>query len=505
MSLEARRFLALHLPDFATDRMHRAEPDLRSGEPLAIWAQERQRRMVVAVNAAAAEVGVRPGQVLADAQAIAPSLSLRPTDPAGDARMLHRLALWARRFTPLTALDPPDGLLLDITGCAHLLGGEAGLMQDALGRLGRSGFAARGAVAGAAATAAALARARSDAPIVVNGAEAAIVGPLPLGLAVRLEADLLLAITRLGMRTVADLQALPRASIARRFGAGLLDRLDAVTGQRRDILQPVQPPSELAIMQDLAEPVVTRAGIDAMLDRLLETLGGKLRETGRGARQVTLLAWRVDGEVQEITIHTGQPTRTAAHLRYLFRDRLERLQPSLGFERMGVEARATDPMATGLQTTLAVSGQRDDGAGLALAQLLDRIRQRMRVHRVAPRASHWPDSMVARLEPYDAVPVMPVGWAVPNAPVLLLRRPYSIDVVALLPDGPPSLLHWHGTAHRVLHAAGPQRLQPVWWRGAKPPPGRDYHRVELASGMRLWVYRAGADVADPWLLHGHLP
>ncbi|RYJ01868.1 MAG: DNA polymerase Y family protein, partial [Acetobacteraceae bacterium] len=353
MSLEARRFLALHLPDFATDRMHRAESDLRFDEPLAIWVKEGPRRIVVAVNAAAAEAGLRPGQALADVQAIAPSLSLRPADFAGDARMLHRLALWARRFTPLAAVDPPDGLLLDITGCAHLLGGEAGLMQDALARLRRAGFAVRGAVAGAAATAGALARARSDAPIVVNGAEAVNVGPLPLGLALRLDADLALTLARLGMRRVGDLQALSRASLARRFGVELLHRLDAVTGQRREAMHPIQPLPELAVTQDLAEPVVTRAGIEAMLDRLLEALGDKLREAGRGARQVTLLAWRMDGEVQEVAVRAGQPTRTAAHLRYLFRDRLEGLEPGLGFERMALEARATDPMATGLQTVLA--------------------------------------------------------------------------------------------------------------------------------------------------------
>ena len=504
MSREARRFLALHLPDFATDRLQRAEPDPGGDEPLVIWVSEGPRRIVAAVNAAAAQRGLRPGQALADAQALVPSLGLRPADPAGDAGMLQRLALWARRFTPLAAVDPPDGLLLDITGCAHLLGGEAGLMQDALTRLQRAGFAARGAVAGAAATAGALARARGDAPIVVNGAEAVIVGPLPLGLALRLDAGVSLALARLGMRRVGDLQALPRASLARRFGAGLLHQLDAVTGQRREALHPVQPPPELAVMQDLAEPVVTRAGIEALLDRLLEALGGKLREAGRGARQVALLAWRIDGEVQEIAVRAGQPTRTAAHLRYLFRDRLERLEPGLGFERMALEARATDPMAAGVQAAFAVGGHRDEGAGPALAQLLDRIRQRMQVHRAAPRASHWPERMVTRLDPYEDVPAVPPGW-VSAAPVLLLRRPHPIDVVALLPDGPPSLLRWRGTAHRVLRAAGPHRLEPAWWRGPKPPPGRDYHRVELASGIRLWVYRAGPDAADPWLLHGHLP
>ncbi|WP_431282485.1 DUF6504 family protein [Humitalea sp. 24SJ18S-53] len=502
---DARRFLALHLPDLATDRLRRAEPDLPPGLPLATWASEGPRRALAAVDHAAAGLGLRAGQALADAQAIVPALILRPADPAGDARMLESLALWARRYTPLAAADQPDGLLLDMTGCAHLLGGEAPLLHDALARLRRAGFAVRGAVAGAAATAGALARGTCDGPIVASGAEASRVGPLPLGLALRLEPGLLLRLMRFGLRSVGDLLALPRAPLARRFGADLLHRLDAVTGQRREAIRPVQAPPGLVVARDFVEPIVTRPGIDAVLDRLLEALCIKLREAGRGARQVVLLAWRVDGMVQELAIGTGQPTRAPAHLRHLFRDRLERLEPGLGFERMALEARATDPMATGLQAALAIGGRRDDGAAQVLAQLLDRLRQRVRVQRVAPLASHWPEHMVAPLDPHDAMPAMPAGWAASAAPVLLLRRPQPIEVVAPLPDGPPALLRWRGTAQRVLRAEGPRRLEPAWWRGPRLPPSRDYHQVELASGARLWVYRAGSPGAACWLLHGHLP
>jgi protein ImuB len=496
------RFLALHLSEFATDRIRRSDHALPPGRPLVTWAVSGSRRVLAAVDEAAEAAGLRPGQALADAQAIAPDLLLRPADPKGDARALQDLVLWARRYTPLAAADPPDGLVLDITGCAHLRGGEAALLADALARLHRAGIAARGAIAGAAATAGALARARGDNPVAASGIEAVVVGPLPLGLALRLPQPVLEDLVRLGLRRVHHLLALPRGPLARRFGQNLLDRLDAVAGRRRDPIRPAIPPPDLVVTRDLLEPIITRAGINAVLDRLLDDLCARLRQAGRGMRQVALLAWRMDGAVQEVAIGTGLAMREPAHLRRLFAERLERLEPGLGFERMALEARVTEPMTAGLQASLTVGGRQDKAiAEVALAQLLDRLAQRLRVQRVAPLASHWPDQSVAALGPHATPPATPPGWATLPWPVLLLRRPEPLEAMVLLPDDPPSLLRWRGTAHRLRQAEGPLRLEPEWWRARPGHQRRDYHRVELASGVRLWVCCSGGQ----WLLHGHLP
>lgn len=504
------RFLALHLPILATDRIRRAEPALSPNLPLATWAPSGNRRVLAAVDQAAAAVGLRPGQALADAQAIAPDLALRPADPEGEVRALQALALWARRYTPLTAVDPPDGLLLDVTGGAHLLGGEAALLRDALARLHRAGIAAQGAVTGAAATSAALARGRSDNPIAVTGIEVALAAPLLLGPALRLPQAMLGELARLGLRRVHDLLDLPRAPLARRFGQDLLDRLDVAVGRRQAPIRPVIPPPDLAVVQDLLEPIITRPGIDAVLDRLLEALCTRLQQAGLGARRVALLAWRVDGTLQEVTIGTGLPVREPAHLRRLFAQRLERLEPDLGFERMALEARVTEPMAAGTQAGLRIGGRQDEAAtAVALARLLDRLAQRLRVQRIAPVTSHWPERSVAALQPHAAVPAMPAGWPMEWSslalPVLLLRRPEPLEVVALLPDGPPCLLRRRGIAHRLHRAAGPLRLEPEWWRHRPGLLRHDIFEVELASGTRLWICRTGLPDAPRWLLHGHLP
>ena len=501
------RVLALHLPSLATDRLRRTVPDLPLARPLATWAVFGNRRLLLAVDPAAAAAGLRPGQALADAQASVPDLALHPANPGGDAQALRTLALWARRYTPLTALDPPDGLLLDITGCAHLLGGEAALLRDALARLCRAGIAARGAVAGAAATSGALARARGDNPVVVSGIEAAVAGPLPLGPALRLPRPLLEDLQRLGLRRVHDLLELPRAPLARRFGRDLLDRLDAVAGRQRTALQPVIPPPDLSVVQDLLEPIITRAGIDAVLDRLLDDFCRGLHQAGLGARQIALLAWRVDGVVQEVAIGTGLAMREPRHLRRLFAERLERLEPGLGFERLALEARATDPMAAGTQAGLGLDDRRDAAlAARDLTQLLDRLGQRLRVQRIGPVASHWPEHSVAAQDPQELVPAMPLGWAAQPWPVLLLRQPQPMEAtMAPCRAGPPAVLRWQGRGQPIHRAEGPQRLEPEWWRARPGLQRRDYYRVELASGVRLWICRSGPPEAPQWLLHGHLP
>jgi protein ImuB len=487
------------------------EPAL-AGVPLATWAQDGSRWVLVAVDATR---GLHPGQALADARAIRPDLVLRPADPDGDAAELGRLALWALRFTPLAGTDPPDGLLLDVTGCAHLFAGEAALLHEATEGLARLGFDATAALADAPDAAAALARCGRHGAIVPPGEEAAAVAPLPLAAALRLAPDTAAALHRLGLRRVGDLLRLPRGPLARRFGQDVLDALDAATGARPRPIQPVRPPPALAAARDFAEPIATRAAIDAAVDALLGLLCGALRDAGRGARRVALRAFRVDGAVQEVAVGTGVPTREPAHLRRLFAERLERLEPDLGFERMTMEARVAEPLAAAQAGMVAAgdpAGNHGDDVA-ALARLLDRLAQRLAVWRLAPRASHWPERAVVRVGPFEHVAVPP-GWPGPAAllaprPVRLLRRPLPLTAVALLPDAPPALLRFGGEAHRVARADGPERIEPEWWRDDDRRlvrPFRDYCRLELASGARLWVCRVGLATperpAAHWVLHG---
>ncbi|MBO1073816.1 Y-family DNA polymerase [Roseomonas marmotae] len=490
--VEGRRFLALHLPLLPVEATGPADG------PVLVWRAEGPRRQVVAVDARAAALGIAPRQNLADARAIAPAVQPRPEDPAAEARRLETLGLWTLRFTPLVALDPPQGLLLDITGMERVFGSEAALRDRALAGLAQLGHAAQAGIAGTAPLAAALARA-APGSIAATGQEEAALAPLPLA-ALRLEAPLLAALRRLGLECLGDLLAQPRAPLARRVGPALILALDRMLGQVAAPFPSLRPPPDFHLSREMLEPLVTRAGIDAVLSRLLPRLCRRLREAGRGLRRLVLRAHRGDATMQEIVLGLGQPSRDPGHLAKLLEGRLDALEPRLGFERLELLAEATEPLAA-LQAGMS-AGAVPAADAAALAQLIDRLGQRLPVWRLAPRASHWPERAVMKVDPF-ATFTTPEGWAARPRPLRLLRKPEQIQVIAVLPDAPPRCIHWRGGWIDIRAAEGPERFEPEWWRDRPDRPVRDYYRVECMDGTRLWVCRAGLPEASPrWFLHG---
>lgn len=500
--MSSRRFLVLHLPMLATDRIHEREPDVRN-LPVATWTTQNSRRVLVSVSAPGTTL--RSGQPLADAQAMHPGLVLHPADPQADLAFLNRLALWALRFTPLVSSDPPDDLVLDVTGCTDLHGGEAGLLRKVSAALLQGGIAVIAVSAGVGDAAAVLARSGHHGRIVPPGAELAAIAGLPLG-KLRLQPDCLAGLHRLGLLTIGDALRQPRAPLMRRFGRQLIDVLDAVTGERPRPLPMVRPPPVFLVARTFLEPIVTRPAIDQALDDLLEQLCPELAQAGQGARQMTLRAFRVDRDVQEVTIGTGLPTRLPAHLRRLFADKLGQLEPDLGFERITLQANVVNAW----DATQEAMTSSDAGPGRhqqALVQLLDRLSQRLPVWRLAPGASHWPERSVTRTDPFTPVASFSTRSPLPM-PVRLRRRPLRLMVTALVPDGPPVQICLDGKVHHIAWADGPERIEPEWWRDPADRRNRDYYRVELESGARLWVARAGARFSDQpprWFLHGYLP
>ncbi len=496
------RVLVLHLPTLATDRLRAAEPALR-GQPLAVWATFGSRRVLSAVDAPGTRL--HAGQALADAQAMHPELVLRPADPAADHALLERLALGALDLTPEVAVDPPDELVLGVAGSSGLFGGEAPLLARAVAMLAGEGVAPRAVIADGAGAAAALARAGHHGLVVPPGGARALVADLPPSV-LRLPADVLLGLRRLGLGRLGDVLCQPRAPLARRFGPALLDALDALTGERPRPMSSVRLPAEFSVAADLLEPVLTRPGIDRAVARLLERLCHVLTEAGRGARRVTLRAHRVDGAVQALTIGTGLPTRTPAHLRRLFAEVLGRLQPELGFERMVLEAAETNPLGAG-QEGLAPVAADPERTRAALGELLDRLGQRVAVWRLRPTDSHWPERAVRVVDAFARVPRARTWPGLPP-PVRLLQRPVPLTVTAGVPDGPPARVLHEGAVHPVLWADGPDCREAEWWCEPDGRPGREYYRVALASGARLWMGRSPpVRPGQPprWFLHGYLP
>ncbi|MEI7608705.1 MAG: DNA polymerase Y family protein [Rhodospirillaceae bacterium] len=496
-----RRCLALWLPRFATDLAARRGG---GGRELAVVVQGGRGVVVTAVNRAAELAGARPGMGLAGARALVPGLAAALADPAALAEALERLADWAGRYTPWLALEGEDGLMLDITGCAHLFGGEEGMAENLGARLGRSGLTAAVAIADTPGAARALAR-FGGGGIVAPGEQRRALAGLPVA-ALGLDRDAAAGLARVGLRRIGDLYPMPRRGLAARFGLEVGRRLDRALGAEEEPLSPRRPPAPHSARLAFAEPVSAPEQLHAATVRLLDGLCAGLARAGEGARRLELAAWRGDAGCdrppQRVAVGTSRPTRDAAALLRLLAERLERLDPGPGFEVMALTAPQAEPLhAAQLGFDGTAAGEED----AELAGLVDRLVLRLgeaAVRRPLPQASWWPERAVGwggALDPFSG----PDWPADRPRPLRLLARPEAIEVMAPIPDDPPVMFRWRGAVHKVALAEGPERLEAEWWRGVEGL--RDYYRVEDGEGRRYWLYRDGVyspERPPPWFLHG---
>ncbi len=473
------------------------------------------------MDEAAARAGLFAGQKATDARALVPELVLADAEPAADAAALTALAEACARFSPAVAEDPPDGLFLDITGLAHLWGGEAALARDLTRRLGRAGVPVRVAVAGGPGAAWALAHFGPPGAIPPPGGEAAWLHPLPVA-ALRLAPVEAAQIARLGLTTIGALAALPGEQIARRFGPTARLRLDQALGRAGEALTYRRPPTPWVARLAFAEPISAPEDLARASADIAQALCARLEAAGRGARRFELAFHRLDGAVQRLAVGLALPGRDARAIGRLIAPKLEGVDPLFGIEAVTLAAGNVEALG-------ARQGRLDEAAEPAaeegLAPLVDRLTSRLgagAVWRADPHPSRLPERAVTRRPPLSPPPLSPAspssplsspgddGWDPERPrPLRLFRHPELIEAVAPTPDDPPVFFRWRGVAHRVRRAEGPERLAEDWWRrppgGADPARARDYYRVEDEAGGRFWLFRDGpygAGVPPRWWLHG---
>lgn len=463
---------------------------------------------LAAVDAEGLALGLAPDMTLADARAQIPDLEAWPHDPGADRVFLDHLIEAFGRFSPMVAGDDPHGLVLDVTGCAHLFGGEAGLMGAVQALSRRLGLGARCALARTPQTARALAR-FGPGGIAPEGQDAALARHLPVA-AMELDPRDLQAIRRAGLKTLGDLDARPRAPLAARFGADFPDRLDRLMGRVDVRITPHRAPPPVVVDRVLAEPITETGAVHAVIADLLADMERQLETRGLGARRFILGLYRLDGDIRRIALSTARPVRDTGTVLRLFRERLAALarpvDPGFGFDhlRMGAEQLQV------LGARQSAFDERGDHSQ-ALDALIDQLSARLgpeAVVRVTPVASHLPERSSRRI-PAHAAP----GGAVwpptdpespPLRPLHLFDPPQPVEALALAPDSPPARFRWRRATHRVIRAEGPERIATEWWRAPRHRV-RDYYRVEDEEGRRFWLFRAGGYGEDPpprWYVHG---
>ncbi|MFC2969616.1 Y-family DNA polymerase [Acidimangrovimonas pyrenivorans] len=476
----AKRVVSLWFPSLASDRALRRKPP---PGPFALSLRVGNTERIHCLNAAAEAAGLGRGMGLADARTLCPGLRSAPADPPAEARFLRLLARWAGRYCPWVGLDGGDGLVLDITGSAHLVGGEAALLADLRARLGRAGLAVRAGLADS--RGAAWALAHTGGGIAPPGETARALGPLPVS-ALRLDANTCGVLERLGIASIAELAALPRATVTRRFGPAVLLRLDQALGTVAEQISPLPEPPRHAAQMTLAEPIGLSRDVMAGIERLLPPLCRGLEERGLGARVLRLTLRRVDRGERQVELRLARPMRDPARLLPLFARGVEELDAGFGLDRLRLEAVQVETLAprqTG-QWTAARDGARDD----RLDDLITRLGNRVgleNITRFLPADSHIPERGFTVAPAAYSTPAGP--WTVPRPRPLRLFAPEPI-----LAQGPrpPERFRWRRMALTTARATGPERIAPEWWLEDDGWRSglRDYWRVETRQGRRLWLF-----------------
>jgi protein ImuB len=491
------------------------------GLPFALVDKSQKGLRLYAVNLSAQRFGLACGQRLADARAAVPELLTEPHEPQKDMGSLLGLCRWMERYSPWVAPDGKDGLLLDATGVAHLFGGEGRMQQSMVARLEAYGFSTRTAVGETIGAAWALARYQKP------GQDDAL-HPLPIE-ALRIDAQAIRTLRRLGLKTIGALLALPRAALARRFRGesiheNVLLRLDELTGARHEALNAINPPSSFMSHRALMEPVIHHEGLDALLTGLCHALTQDLQAKGQGATRLILKLFKVDGARAQIPVGLSAPSHDARHILRLLRPKLEALDAGFGIDAMTLEARETASILAHQHGFM----ENDDST--SLAALNDRVmnRENRGLARLEAVASHVPE----RAEKEVPSPASPSLGTLPRKggeknrpallageggqrpdkggpfrPLLIFETPEPARVIAAVPDGPPMRLTWRKVTRKITRSQGPERIAPEWWTLAEGERPRDYYHVEDEQGRRYWLYRDGLygddDAAPPkWFVHG---
>jgi protein ImuB len=515
-----KRVLSIWFPALPIERWAKSS-DFPPDAPVVLTVEGTHGAIIHAVTNAAADRGAKAGARLTDARALDPALVAVPADPGGDEAVLQRLAKWAQRWSPLIEVDGADALRLDVTGVAHLFGGEETLVQDIRTGFATIGLTARVAIAPTAAAAWALSHFGGDelAPLHVS--------------TLRLEPDTVRTLERLGLKTIGALATLPRLALARRFRGAedVVDALDRMLGRKPEPLTALteNPPPRASLR--LEEPATHPEAAPQALERLIPKLVAELEERRLGARRLSLHGFRVDGSVAVAAVSTSIASREPKHLQRLLIDKAAALDPGFGFDAFALVADWTEDLGAAQESLVEEpTGERD------LARLVDRLtvklgpravrRPKRQESHLPERASGWvaainPSPLCGggreprsgergrgkRARPLSPPPLPQRGEGLSFRPQRLLDRPEAIAVIYATPEGVPRRFVWRRAVHDITRVEGPERIAPEWWRERSTARLRDYYRVEDEAGRRYWIYREGLigdgrGGAPEWYLHG---
>lgn len=548
--MQNRRILSLWFPRLAAERFLRLDRGFLDA-PFAVVEAKGNLQTLSSLSHGASAAGLSPGQPLRDAQAMCPQLITRLSNPMAEKQFLFALRRWAGKFSPWVGEEQPNSLVIDLTGCAHLFGGEEQLLLQVEEDCADLGLTVQSGLADTVGAAWALARfAGQPVPIMrsgdaidqeayatraraakrrhwtkggaapkteISGARPNRIAPpgnahtvlagLPIS-ALRIDTDTVANLARLGLRRVKDITGTPRAALARRFGRELVQRLDQALGVEPEPVSPAKPPMLFAVRLTLPEPIGLDGDIVAAVDRLLPELEQRLNSKGRGARRIRWQLFRADATMQTIEIGLARPSASPDRIKPLLLMKLGDIDAGFGIDCIRIEAHVTEPVHARQHRghmDAAADVKARLSANTALDDLIGRIGARIGLESITrphPADSYIPEKTSKRVyaawsEPAERFPHPPT----PRPLLMWPPEPVGANDTPTL----PAQFRWRGRRHAITCASGPERIAPEWWLDDPNWRSgvRDYWQITTEHGERLWIYYAhGGSMSSGWFCQG---
>lgn len=495
----SKRFVSIWFRHLLTDWLSIRRPELAQ-LPFVVGAPDHGRLLITAANALAERQGINVGMVAADAKALIPDLAVIDDIPGKNLKLLKAIGEWSIRYSPIIAVQAPDGLIMDVSGCTHLWGGEKEYLRELVNRLKSKGYDVRAAMADTIGTAWGIARYGKITPIIEPGGQREALLALPPA-TLRLETVILAKLHKLGLHTIGSFIDMPRAVLRRRFGTALLSRLDQALGMEQEPIKALQPLEPYVERLPCLEPIRTATGISIAIQKLLAGTCERLQLEGLGLRTAILKCYRVDGKIIQVQIGTHQASHHATHLFKLFEHKISWIEPALGIELFVLEVPQVEEVSP-LQEALWTAAPNLETH--TLTELLDRLAGKVgadKIHRYLPVAHYWPERAIKLATSIQEQPA--IAWRNDRPrPVQVLAKPEAIEVTAPIPDYPPMLFIYKGKTHYIKKSDGPERIEREWW--LDQGEHRDYYYVEDEDGQRYWLFRSGhySEQQSQWFIHG---
>ena len=545
--MPSRRIIAIWFPYMGAERILR-KTQHNPEEPIIIVAKKAQSEIITSISAVAQYKGLFVGQSLRDASAICTRLFVQTQNSYAETQFLKGICRWSSKFSPWVASEGNSGLIMDITGCSHLFGGENEMIAQILLAYDKLNLTAKIGCADTVGAAWALSRysektlqnyrngdaieqearaTRSRSAkrsfkdisnnLKISKSNKYFVAPpgkirqsisnFPVA-ALRLEIQTQNTLAQLGLRQIGDIINQPRASLNRRFGLSLLKRVDQALGNLPEPISPLQPELNFGVRISFPDPIGLKPDIIAGLDRILDRLCSNLKKKTLGAQKILLQAFRTDNTIGSIEVGLAQSSNSFKHIRDLIIIKLDDLDVQFGIDILRLEATRTEVLTKYKHVGHVLVGERNKSRtekNKNPENLISKLGARIgleNIIRLHPAKSNIPEKTYTMLSAAWSEPEK--KWQKPKS-----YRPVQLWTPEIInaPDKPNPLseFKWRGKIWYITESYGPERISPEWWLDEpKWRSGvRDYWLVKCATGDRLWIYYAhGALMSSGWFCQG---